>query len=140
MTVDPAAVLLDTGVLVAVLDHADPLHQSAIDWISASRRNLHTVESVLAEAAHFVPAHHRAAVADFVLATKAAIHHPDPGAYRRVAGILGKYADLRPDWADAMLVWVAEQTGIHRIATLDVRDFSAYRIHGRSKFQIEPIR
>src|SRR5207253_1850067 len=64
---------------------------------------------------------------------------PDFAAYRRVGALLRKYADLRPDWADVMLVWLAEQSGIHKIATLDVRDFSAYRIQGRSKFLLEPI-
>lgn len=140
MIADPTAVLLDTGVLVAVLDETDPHHGSAIEWISGSTRRLHTVESVLSESAYFVPSHRRHSVADFILASKTTIHHPDAAALRRVAAILRKYADLGPDWADAMLVWVAEHTGIHRIATLDVRDFSAYRIHGRAKFQLEPIR
>lgn len=140
MAIDPSAVLLDTGILVAVLDEADRLHEAAVDWISKPRLRLHTVEPVLAEAANFVPSHRRASVADFVIAAKASVHRPDTAAYRRVAAILRKYADLEPDWADAMLVWLAEQKGIHRIATLDVRDFSAYRVHGRGKFQIELIR
>jgi predicted nucleic acid-binding protein len=67
------------------------------------------------------------------------VHHPDAAAYRRIGAILRKYADLRPDWADASLVWAAEDTGIHHIATLDVRDFSAYRIHGRNKFILEAV-
>jgi predicted nucleic acid-binding protein len=134
-----SAVLLDTGVLVALLDKADPRHEAAIQWVSASRAQLHTVEAVLTEAAFFLPDHQRAAVADFVLVAKVGVHHPDTAAYRRIAAILRKYADLGPDWADASLVWLAEESGIHRIATLDVRDFSAYRVHGRSKFQLEPI-
>jgi hypothetical protein len=36
-------------------------------------------------------------------------------------------------------VWLAEQSGVHGIATLDVRDFSTYRIQGRSKFMLETI-
>ena len=140
MATDPSAVLLDTGILVAILDEGDRLHDPAVEWISNSRLRLHTIEPVLAEAAHFVPSHRRASVADFVIAAKASVHRPDIAAYKRVATLLRKYADLEPDWADAMLVWLAEESGIHRIATLDVRDFSAYRIHGRGKFQIEPIR
>lgn len=140
MAASPDAVLLDTGVLVALLDGSDPLHEAAMEWVSSPRIRLHTVESVLSESAFFLPHHQRAAIAEFVVVTKAAVHHPDAAGYRRVGAILGKYADLRPDWADAMLVWLAEQTGIHRIATVDLRDFSAYRIHGRTKFLIEPIR
>ena len=32
------------------------------------------------------------------------------------------------DFADASLLWVAEQTGITDILTIDLRDFSAYRL------------
>ena len=39
-----------------------------------------------------------------------------------------KYRDLPMDRADASLLWVAEQTGILEILTIDLRDFSAYRL------------
>jgi len=38
------------------------------------------------------------------------------------------------------LIWLAEATGITRIATLDVADFSVYRIHGRKRFELELLR
>ena len=133
------AVLLDTGVLVALLDEADPRHAAASRWLSERHLDLHTIEAVLTEAAFFIPHHRRSAVADFVIVANVRMHHCDTAAYRRVGAILRKYADLRPDWADASLVWLAEETGIHSIATLDVRDFSAYRINGRTKFLLESI-
>jgi hypothetical protein len=34
----------------------------------------------------------------------------------------------------------AETIGITRIATLDVADFSIYRIHGRKRFELELLR
>ena len=133
------SVLLDTGVLVALLDGADPRHDAAARWLSGRHADLHTVEAVLTETSFFLPYRQRGALADFVAVSGMRVHHPDPSAYRRIGAILRKYADLKPDWADALLVWVAEQTGIHSIATLDVHDFSAYRIHGRSKFALEAI-
>ena len=81
----------------------------------------------------------RAAVANLAASGTLHVHSPNAAAFRRVGAILRKYASLDPDWADATLVWLAEETGIHRIATFDVRDFSTYRIHGRAKFQLEPI-
>ena len=36
--------------------------------------------------------------------------------------------------------WLAEATGIHRIATLDVADFNVYRINGRKRFELELLR
>ncbi|ROZ76215.1 type II toxin-antitoxin system VapC family toxin [Ramlibacter sp. WS9] len=134
-----SGILLDTGVLVALLHSDDGRHEAATRWLAGCSAKLHTVEAVLTETAFFLPARRRATVADLAAKGTIDIHRPDATAYKRVGAILGKYADLDPDWADAMLVWLAEETGIHSIATFDVRDFSAYRIHGRSKFVLEPI-
>ena len=68
------------------------------------------------------------------------MHHPDSTAYGRIAELLRKYADIDPDWADVSLVWLAETIGITRIATLDVADFSTYRVHGRKRFELELLR
>ena len=65
------------------------------------------------------------------------VHHPDASGYARIAQLFEKYADQNPDWAALELVWLAEATGITRIATLDVADFSVYRIHGRKRFALE---
>jgi hypothetical protein len=34
------------------------------------------------------------------------------------------------------LVWLAETCGVNQIATLDVADFSIYRIQGRKRFEM----
>ncbi len=68
------------------------------------------------------------------------LHHPDAAGYSRMAVLFRKYADIDPDWADLALIWLAESTGISRIATLDVADFSVYRIHGRKRFELELLR
>jgi predicted nucleic acid-binding protein len=130
-------ILLDTGVLVAVLHSDDGRHEAATRWLAGCTAKLHTVEAVLTETAFFLPARRRATIAELAAKGTIDIHRPDAAAYKRIGAILGKYANLDPDWADAMLVWLAEETGIHSIATFDVRDFSTYRIHGRSKFQLE---
>ena len=40
------------------------------------------------------------------------------------------------DLADASLVWLASDTGVSRIMTLDVRDFSRYRLPDGRAFEI----
>jgi len=138
----PAAsgVLLDTGVLVALYARDDPRHAAVDRWLAGFRGQLHSVEPVLAEAAFFLPARMRAALAELVERGAIRIHHPDGAGYARIAALLRKYTDLDPDWADICLVWLAESTGINRIATLDVTDFSTYRIHGRKRFELELLR
>jgi predicted nucleic acid-binding protein len=132
-------VLLDTSVLVALLMADDGRHAGATEWLSGCSARLHTVEPVLTETAYFLPSAQRAVIADLAAGGTLEVHRPDTGAYKRIGAFLRKYMDVGPDWADASLVWLAEETGIHKIATFDVRDFSTYRIHGRSKFMIEPI-
>jgi predicted nucleic acid-binding protein len=56
-----------------------------------------------------------------------------------MAELFDKYRDVNPDWADVSLIWLAESLGARRIATLDVRDFSVYRIHGRKRFELEML-
>jgi predicted nucleic acid-binding protein len=45
---------------------------------------------------------------------------------------LRKYQKLRPQIADASLVYLAETEGIDTVFTLDRRDFSAYR-YGKNR-------
>lgn len=133
-------VLLDTGVMIALYARDDPQHLAATRWLAGFRGALHTVEPVLTETAYFLPARLRAAIAELVQKSAIEVHHPDRSAYGRIAELLRKYADIDPDWADVSLVWLAETTGITRIATLDVADFSTYRIHGRKRFEFELLR
>lgn len=134
------AVLLDTGVLVALYARDDPQHAASARWLAGFRGELHSVEPVLAEAAFFLPAHTRAVLAELVERGTIHLHHPGAADHARIAALLRKHADLDPDWADICLVWLAESTGIGRIATLDVADFSTYRIHGRKRFELELLR
>ena len=129
--------LLDTGVLVALHNFNDPLHSRARAWLAAFRGQLHSVESVLSEAAFFLPARLRAALADLAAAGVIRVHHPDAAGLARIAQLLRKYESLDPDWADASLVWLGEHIGARRIATIDITDFSVYRLHGRTRFELE---
>jgi predicted nucleic acid-binding protein len=133
-------VLLGTGVLVAVYARDNPLHLAATRWLARFRGALHTVESVLTETGYFLPVRLRAAIAELAEQRVLHLHHPDSAGYARIAELLRKYANLDPDWADVSLVWLAETAGITRIATLDVTDFSVYRIHDRKRFELELLR
>jgi hypothetical protein len=133
-------VLLDTGPLVALFARDDRWHAEVTQWMARFDGELHTVEPVLTEAAYFLPARTRAILADLAERGVLHLHHPDAAGFARIATLLRKYADVDPDWADIALVWLAETAGIHRIATLDVADFSVYRIHGRKRFELELLR
>lgn len=132
--------LVDTGLLVALFDRLDAHHDIAVTWMANNAASLHTVAPVLSEAAFFLPVRLRVALAGLVARGVLRVHQPDSAGYARIAQLFAKYADQDPDWADLELVWLAETTGIHRIATLDVADFSVYRIHGRKRFELALLR
>jgi uncharacterized protein len=133
-------VLLDTGPLVALYARDDPHHAAVTEWMSGFAGELHTVEAVLTEAAYFLTARMRAVLADLASIGALHVHRLDVAAYKRIATLLRKFANQDPDWADVELIWLAEATGIHRIATLDIADFSVYRINGRKRFEHELLR
>lgn len=132
-----AQVIVDTGVLVALFDRLDAHHDAATSWMRRSEATLFTVAPVLSESAFFLPARLRARLARLPAQGVLQVRHPDASGYARMAQLFEKYADQDPDWADLELVWLAEATGITRIATLDVADFTVYRIHGRKRFELE---
>ena len=94
---------------------------------------------MLSEAAFFLPARLRGALADLAAGGTMRIHHPDMAGLARMAELLRKYQSLDPDWADIGLVWLAEHLGTRRIATIDLKDFSVYRIDGRKRFELEML-
>ena len=49
-----------------------------------------------------------------------------------------RYAQLRPQLADAALVYLADREKIDTIFTLERRDFSAYRPARRTRFRLQP--
>lgn len=135
----PAAVLIDTGLLVALFNRNDAHHAWATAWLAECHAALHTVEAVLAEAAFFLPPRLRASLAELSHRGVIQVHAPDAAGHARMGQLFIKYRDQDPDWADLALVWLAEKSGIRRIATVDVNDFSVYRINGRSRFLLERL-
>ena len=58
--------------------------------------------------------------------------------YPRMRELMRKYHDLPMDLADAALVRLAERESIHRVFTIDRRDFQVYRPKGIRRFDILP--
>jgi len=56
----------------------------------------------------------------------------------RVRELMRQYRELPMDFADAALVRIAEREGLNTIFTPDRRDFSVYRLHGRTKLTLIP--
>lgn len=130
-----APVLLDTGVIVALLDRSERRHSECVEAIRGIGAHLVTCEPVIAEACHLLRAMRGAP--ETVLANVGAGVFRLPFRLsddaREVGALMARYRQM--DLADACLVRLAELLNTGRILTLDA-DFRVYRWRGRRAFDL----
>lgn len=123
------AAWVDTGFLVALFAADDGHHESAVAFLEGARDvELHSIWPVVSEASYFLDNSGKIALLDWLEQGPVNFHEIGVADLAAVRRIMKKYRDLSPDFTDAVLVALA---GIHRIeniVTVDVRDFSAYRL------------
>jgi uncharacterized protein len=130
-------VLLDTGVIVALLDRSERNHEVCAETVQGTAGPLVTCEAVIAESCYLlrgIPG-----------APEAVIENVSVGIFQipfqlsresaGVKGLLRKYRDRKIDLADACLIRLAEISGSADILTLD-RDFAVYRWGKNKPFHI----
>jgi uncharacterized protein len=122
------SILVDAGPLIAMLDRSDKNHRQVKRFLEKFRGRMLTTWPVLAEACHFLPEHTQIRFLRWAAAGGLGLVELHETALSEIADWKEKYRDLPMDLADASLLWVAEQTGITDILTIDLRDFSAYRL------------
>lgn len=129
--------LLDTGPLVAFFDRRDKWHAKAVEFFAEHQTfQFLTTWPVITEACHFVNADAAAKLVGLVGSRVIRVADMDEHSALRVADLMKRYRSMSPDLADISLVWLAEETGVHAIATIDVADFSVLRINGRARFRL----
>ena len=130
-----AAVLVDAGALIALLDRSDEHHEAAARSIATLTDTLLTVMPAVTEAMHFLGRVPRGQDALFDLIEDEAVSLADLGEpdFRRMKALMRKYRSLPMDFADAALVRVAERERLTRILTFD-RHFEIYALPGRARF------
>jgi len=134
-------IVLDTSILVALLDSRDAEHAGVVAWYETLDDDLVTTPLVLAEVDHLVltrggPATATAFHAD-IRSGAYAVEWWD-GAATAVADIADAYADFPLGLTDASLVAVAARIGTTRIATLDHRHFRTVKAVGGDAFTVLP--
>ena len=130
-------VLLDTGVIVALLDRSERTHTRCVEAIESLVAPLVTCEAVIAEACYLLRGVHGAAdaVLDNVEAGVFEIPFRLTGASRSIRLLMKKYARVPMDFADACLVHLADELDTGRILTLD-SDFHTYRWRKGRAFEL----
>lgn len=122
------SILVDAGPLIAMQDRSDRNHLRVKRFIQEFRGRMLTTWPVLAEACHFLPERTQIRFLRWAAAGGLGVVEVHESALSTIADWKEKYRNLPMDLADASLLWVAEQTGITEILTIDLRDFAAYRL------------
>lgn len=129
-------VLLDTGVIVALLVRSERQHTTVFETVSQLDAPLVTCEAVIAEACYLV--RELPGASDAILENVARGVFAVPFRLEQEAtalgGLMKKYRSVPMDLADACLVRLAEIVGTGRILTLD-SDFDVYRWHRTRRFE-----
>ena len=133
-------VLADTGPFVAMLSRTDEHHSACTDAARQIKPPLLTSWPVITEAAWLLRTRPSAVDRLLGLVQEGAVSvlDLDRAAAPGLRSVLKRYHSLRPQLADATLVYLAEREGIETIFTLDRRDFSVYRTTRGRRFRLVP--
>ena len=133
-------ILVDTGPLVAILSREDAHHRACVAALRDMSGPLFSCWPVITEAAWLLRRSPRA-VQQLLRSMDAGFLELLPLAgteAKAIASLMNKYESIRPQLADAALVYLAGREHIDTIFTLDRRDFSVYRTARRRAFRILP--
>jgi hypothetical protein len=132
-------ILVDTGPLVAILSREDEHHQTCVAALHEMPAPLFSCWPVITEAAWLLRSSPDA-VQQLLGSIDAGFLEllPLAGAEAMaIAAVMKKYQSIRPQLADAALVYLAGRERIETVFTLDRRDFAIYRT-GRRALRIVP--
>jgi predicted nucleic acid-binding protein len=122
------SILVDAGPLIALADRSDKHHRRVAAFLRRFTGRLLTTWPVLAETCHFLPERIQIEFLRWADAGGLSVVELHESALAVLADWKERYLDLPMDLADASLIWVAQQTGVLDILTIDLKDFSVYRL------------
>jgi predicted nucleic acid-binding protein len=138
-------VLVDAGPLVAILSKVDEHHAACVHALHQLPGPLFSCWPVITEAVWLLRSHPQAVQR---LLKSCFSGKPNGGFLEllsltgaeasAIADVIERYEDIRPQLADAALVYLAHRERIDTIFTLDRRDFTIYRSGDKRPFRIVP--
>ena len=135
-----AAILVDAGPIVALIDRSDLHHRECTEALRSLTDPLISAWPVVTEAMYLLGFSWRAqeGLWDLIDSEALALAPLDRTDAPRMRELMSKYRDLPMDLADAALVRVAERERLRRVFTLDRRHFTVYRPARLGRFTILP--
>ncbi|MGB8261985.1 MAG: PIN domain-containing protein [Terracidiphilus sp.] len=130
-------ILIDTGVLFALLDKDESRHEECVRALQGIYRPIVTCEAVISESCYLLRRKPQAIqalltnVASGLFGIPFQISRSAP----QVQALLEKYRDTPADYADTCLIAMADELGTGDILTLD-SDFAHYRWRRNRRFNL----
>ncbi|HXN95871.1 MAG TPA: PIN domain-containing protein [Candidatus Acidoferrales bacterium] len=133
-------VLVDAGPLVAILSERDERHRLCVRTLESLSGSPFSCWPVITEAAWLLRAY--PGVVSLLLRRVSegvpAMLPLSSLEARPVGDLMKKYESMKPQLADASLVYLADRESLDTIFTLDRRDFSVYRSARNRRFRLIP--
>lgn len=137
------ALVLDTGPLLAAIDHDDAHHAACADLIGATGEELLIPAPVLPELDYLLRQRVGTAAMPLLLdeIQRGAFRLLDlnAGDYSRVGELLRDYTDLGVGFVDAAVLAIVERLNERKLATLDHRHFSVMRPRHVDSLELLPV-
>ena len=131
-----SAVLVDTGFLVALFRPSDRLRTAAREFLRDNVHQLATVSAVIVETCFFLDPEGKSRLLEWIDRGALSVADLPVSAYADIRGLILRYADRDIDFADAAMVWFADNSGCRTILTVDRRDFGIYRLAKGRRFEL----
>ena len=135
-------VLIDAGPLVALFA-ADDKHHARIDAhirsLAEGGLRLATTWPCVVEAAYLLDPPQRFELLQWIESGGVQIYPFEPHHLGTMIVWMERYTERgkrEMDFADASLYWLAAETGITDVLTIDVADFSRYRLPDGNRFRL----
>ena len=126
-----ASILVDTSPLVALFDASEQAHNAVVQTLANLARidRLFTSLAVVTEVTHLLDfsVRKQLELLQWVELGALTIEPITPQDFPALRTLMQRYANLPMDFADAILVLLAERLGSQQVLTLDRRDFTVYR-------------
>ena len=128
--------ILNAGPWVALMDRSESKHDICVQWLKNYSGKLYSTEAILKEVLYLLNFSVKAQIAaiDFVIESVVEVIPSSVESLRKAKRLIKKYSDLLMDFADATIVCLAMDTGIHNIITFDQKDFNIYRLKNQPFF------
>ncbi|QVQ50004.1 PIN domain-containing protein [Spiractinospora alimapuensis] len=134
--------ILDTGVILAAADEADPWHEACVAVIENEPGPLFTSPLVVAEACYLIDRQLGPLAESQFLGSLAEgdiqVSDLTGSDWRRMSALVGTYSALPLGGTDASVVTLAERMRVRRIATLDRRHFHVVKSQTMGYFDLVP--